>query len=230
VRIIEGERVWWRMVRLVEGETRPRRGVASRHGGSILFLGKAILCAFLIIWLAQYLSSSPVCSIPTSVDTLPDPIQQVLLTPDEGVTWRCPYDPDSTVSFSFELISDSNETLSNVTLVKVLKSVVDTVTHKENSATVNPGGVSVHSICGSLVLTSCDCLAKVLELQDCYIHSQEVISKPLLPTHALHHVFFLYFILSIILLFVALILYLLCKVTTDFLTNGRTRNVSTGPV
>jgi len=228
--IQRGRVVWRRMVRLVEGDTRPRRGVASRHGGSILFLAKALLCAFLIIWLAQYLSSSPVCSIPTSVDTLPDPIQQVLLTPEEGVTWRCPYDPDSTVSFSFQLISDSNETSSNVTLVKVLKSEIDTVTHKDTPATFNPGGVSVHSICGSLVLTSCDCLAKVLELQECYIHSQEVISKPLLPTHALHHVFFLYFILSIILLFVALILYLLCRVTTDFLKNGRTRTGSSGPV
>jgi len=106
-------------------EVTPRRGTANRHKVTILFLGKALLCALIIIWLAQYLSSPPQCDISATFDSLPDPVQQALVETETPLEWRCPHNNGWSVSYKLQLIDSATNSsiLPNVTTIQQMKNL-----------------------------------------------------------------------------------------------------------
>jgi len=199
-------------------EVTPRRGNANRHKVTILFLAKAMLCALLIIWLAQYLSSPPQCVLPSTLDSLPGPVQQALFETDLPLEWRCPHSDGWTVSYQLQLVDSStnSSTVANVTTIQVL-NVEATQGEKDPLETGVP--TSLPSTCLSSA-SSCACLTAALQSADCFLHDtsaddikrEKVLEEKsggssLLHNEGSHRTFKIYFVLSTLLLAACLALY-----------------------
>jgi len=198
-------------------EVTPRRGTANRHKVTILFLGKALLCALIIIWLAQYLSSPPQCDISATFDSLPDPVQQALVETETPLEWRCPHNNGWSVSYKLQLIDSATNSsiLPNVTTIQILNVEV-TQEEKDLAGNGDPG--SVPDTCLSSA-SSCACLIAALESPDCFLHDASLdndVTKEshnkeetgsLMHSEATHRMFKIYFVLSTFLLGIGLALY-----------------------
>jgi len=224
-------------------EVTPRRGTANRHKGSpgqhsldfqvswriglmtILFLGKAMLCALLIIWLAQYLSSPPQCVLPSTLDSLPGPVQQALFETDIPLEWQCSQSDGWTVSYQLQLVESTtnSSTMSNVTTTIQILNVEVTQGEKDSLAKGVP--TSLPSTCLSSA-SSCACLQAALQSSQCFLHdasisSDDIKSQKVLeekhgagsPMHseATHRMFKIYFVLSTFLLGVGLAAYCILR-------------------
>jgi len=213
-------------------EVTPRRGSVNRHKVTILFLAKAMLCALLIIWLAQYLSSPPQCVLPTSPDSLPGPVQQALFETELPLEWRCPHSDGWTVSYQLQLV-DSNtnsSTVANVTTIQVL-NVEATQGEKDSLETGVP--TSLPPTCLSSA-SSCACLMAALQSADCFLHdaSDDDIKREKVvdekngdsnsPMHneTTHRTFKIYFVLSTFLLATCLGLYCILRLIQACCASG----------
>jgi len=206
-------------------EVTPRRGTANRHKVTILFLGKAMLCALLIIWLAQYLSSPPQCVLPSTLDSLPGPVQQALFETDIPLEWQCSQSDGWTVSYQLQLVESTtnSSTMSNVTTTIQILNVEVTQGEKDSLAKGVP--TSLPSTCLSSA-SSCACLQAALQSSQCFLHdasisSDDIKSQKVLeekhgagsPMHseATHRMFKIYFVLSTFLLGVGLAAYCILR-------------------
>jgi len=207
-------------------EATPRRGTANRHKVTILFLGKAMLCALLIIWLAQYLSSPPQCVLPSTLDSLPGPVQQALFETELPLEWQCPHSDGWTVSYQLQLVDSitNSSTMSNVTTIQILNVEV---TQGEKDSLESGIPTSLPSTCLSSA-SSCGCLAAALQSSQCFLHDassssdeeikrQKVLDKkhgggrPGVHSEATHRMFKIYFVLSTFLLSIGLAAYCILR-------------------
>jgi len=212
-------------------EVTPRRGSANRHKVTLLFLGKAMLCALLIIWLAQYLSSPPQCDLPSTLDSLPGPVQQALFETELPLEWRCPHSNGWTVSYQLQLLDSTtnSSTMPNVTAIQVLNVEV---TQGEKDFTKTGVPTSLPSTCLSSA-SSCACLVAALQSTDCFLHdasdddikSQKILNKQHGggPVHseATHRMFKIYFVLSTFLLGIGLAGYCILRLIQACCASGR---------
>merc|ERR1719427_1588861 len=90
-----------------------------KHKDTVLFLGKAVLAAILVILLVQFIADQEVCSVNVPLDKLPAGAKKVLSGINQQDSWRCPYDKDFDVSFTFNVVALSEKTVENVTMFKV---------------------------------------------------------------------------------------------------------------
>ena len=58
---------------------------------TVLFLGKAVLAAILVILLVQFIADQEVCSVNVPLDKLPDGAKKILSGIHQQDSWRCPY-------------------------------------------------------------------------------------------------------------------------------------------
>jgi len=208
-------------------EVTPRRGSANRHKVTILFLGKAMLCALLIIWLAQYLSSPPQCDFPSTPDSLPGPVQQALFETELPLEWRCPHSNGWTVSYQLQLVDSTtnSSTVPNVTTIQVLNLEV-TQGEKDSPKTGVP--TSLPSTCLSSA-SSCACLVEALQSTDCFLHdasdddirSHKVLDEQAaVHSEATHRMFKIYFVLSTFLLGIGLASYCILRLIQACCASG----------
>jgi len=214
-------------------EVTSRRGSVNRHKVTILFLAKAMLCALLIIWLAQYLSSPPQCVLPSTLDSLPGPVQQALFETDIPLEWQCSQSDGWTVSYQLQLVESStnSSTMSNVTTIQILNVEV---TQGEKDSLAKGVPTSLPSTCLSSA-SSCACLQAALQSSQCFlldasISSDDIKSQKVLeekhgagsPMHseATHRMFKIYFVLSTFLLGVGLAAYCILRLIQACCASG----------
>eukprot|EP00091_Calanus_sinicus_P000621 TRINITY_DN10536_c0_g1_i5.p1 TRINITY_DN10536_c0_g1~~TRINITY_DN10536_c0_g1_i5.p1 ORF type:complete len:246 (-),score=58.92 TRINITY_DN10536_c0_g1_i5:175-912(-) len=184
-----------------------------KHADTVLFLGKAVLAAMLIILLVQFLADQEVCSVDVPLQDLPVPVQKILSGTSKQDSWRCPYDESFDVSFTFDMVQLTDTSVKNVTMFKV--SMADMKPAK-NRKEASPESVTI--ICGTkCYLKSCECVEKMITSQSCYLDKYQY-GLQLEPTNhdeATHSVFGIYFVFSVILLGVLILFYAIYRISTQ---------------
>jgi len=159
-----------------------------KHGSTILFLGKAVLMSTLIILLVQYIAQTEVCYLDSNLGELPDDVQKMLLDPKAHLlSYRCPYNEDLDVAYTFDLVRPDNANDSfphqhnvedvNVTAIKV--NIADIIPNKIRNDYLSGGSEEVRQrtateLCGKMCsIRSCTCFTKMVLSQNCYIDTYE---------------------------------------------------------
>jgi len=166
----------------------------SRHGGTVLFLGKSFAVALLIIWLIQYLCQAQVCTLDIPLYQIPEKAQKMLLSEDPLIKWCCPLDERNDLSFTLRLLpSQRNSTLENVTQIQVGEieklPVPDNLELKESTE-----DLAIRHYQDISDSKDCHNIKMVITEPVCYVHTQAVseVHEDKTPD-----VFGIYFVLSV---------------------------------
>jgi len=184
-----------------------------KHGGTVLFLGKAVFAALLMILLVQFIADQEVCSVDVPLQDLPAGAQKILSGKNRQDTWRCPYDDKSDVSFKFHLVELTDTTTANMTMFKV--SMAD----KKPAKNMNKDRTDTTTeLCGTkCYLKSCKCVEKMITSTSCYVDKYQY-GLQLEPTNhdeVTHSVFGIYFVFSAILVVVFILFYAVYRISTQ---------------
>jgi len=160
-----------------------------KHGSTILFLGKAFVMSTLIILLVQYISQTEVCYLDSGLGELPDDVQKMLLDPKAHLlSYRCPYDENFDVAYTFDLVPQDNvndsfphqHNVENVNVTAIKVNIADIMPNKIRTD-YRSGGEEVRQrtwtakeLCGKMCsIRSCTCFTKMVLSQNCYIDTYE---------------------------------------------------------
>merc|ERR1712183_605642 len=175
----------------------------SKHGGTVLFLGKSVLAALLIILLVQYIANQEVCTINAPLKDLPAGVQMILTGNNLQDSWRCPYDEHFDVSYTFNMVLPRNETATNQTMFKVLMADIKPANNAD-SVTSSSSRLS-------------ECVKTIIHSKSCFLEKYQygLQLKPTNHDEVSHSVFGIYFIISAILLIVMVMFYAVYRITTQ---------------
>merc|ERR1712183_100782 len=191
----------------------------SKHGGTVLFLGKSVLAALLIILLVQYIANQEVCTINAPLNDLPGGVQKILRGNNLQDSWRCPYDEHFDVSYTFSMVLPTNETATNQTMFKVLMADIKPANNADSEASsISRLSESVTQLCGkSCYVKSCECVKTIIHSKSCFLEKYQygLQLKPTNHDEVSHSVFGIYFIISAILLIVMVMFYAVYRITTQ---------------
>jgi len=184
-----------------------------KHADTVLFLGKAVLAAVLIILLVQFIADQEVCTVDLPLQDLPVPVQKILSGNSKQDSWRCPYDDNFDVSFSFDRVLLTDKSVKNVTMFKVSMADIKPAKNRIEASTE-----SVTELCGAkCYLKSCECVEKMITSKSCYLDKYQY-GLQLEPTNhdeASHSVFGIYFVFSVIILGVFILFYAIYRIATQ---------------
>jgi len=190
----------------------------SKHGGTVLFLGKSVLIALLIILLVQFIANQEVCTINYNLKELPSEVQMVLSGVDKQDSWRCPYDETTDVSYTFESTPPTNSSVNDdITMFKVLMADIKPVKRHNSVDTTSRLAQSVTKLCGKrCYIKSCECVKIMITSDSCYLDKYK-FGLQLEPSHhdeTSHSVFGIYFVISGILLILLIGFYAVFRIST----------------
>merc|ERR1719427_2289851 len=184
-----------------------------KHKDTVLFLGKAVLAAILVILLVQFIADQEVCSVNVPLDKLPAGAKKVLSAINQQDSWRCPYDKDFDVSFTFNVVALSEKTVENVTMFKVAFADKKPAGNNNRVATE-----TVKEVCGTkCYLKSCECVEKMITSSACYVDKYQY-GLQLEPTNndeASQSIFGIYFVISAILIGISILFYAVYRISTQ---------------
>jgi len=190
----------------------------SKHGGTVMFLGKSVLIALLIILLVQFIASQEVCTINYNLNELPSEVQMVLSGVDKQDSWRCPYDETTDVSYTFETTPPTNSKVTaNITMFKVLMADIKPSKRLNSVDTTSRLAQSVTTLCGKrCYIKSCECVKMMLTSDACYLDKYKfgLQLEPSQHDETSHSVFGIYFVISGILLVLLISFYAVFRVST----------------
>jgi len=206
-----------------------------KHGGTVLFLGKAFVMAILIIVLVKFISDSEVCYLEGNLGQLPDGVQRILLEKNSLQSYRCPYDSKLDVAYTFSLEHDDhdNETLSGeVTAIKV--NIADVVPSKINNDYLSSDNDSVTAtqLCGKMCsVKSCKCFTKMIFSSACYLDVYEYglqIDEVEEDGARKKGLFSIYFVISVFILIFSIVFYAVYRLVTGLCGGKRAGTANIG--
>jgi len=185
-----------------------------KHKDTVLFLGKAVLAALLVILLVQFIADQEVCSVDLPLENLPLGAQKILSRKNQLDSWRCPYDEDYDVSFTFDIVVLTEKTVENVTMFKVTMADKKPTRNRDKVP-----GDTVTEVCGTrCYLKSCECVEKMITSSSCYVDKYQygLQLEPTYKEKVGKSVFGIYFVISAILIVIAILFYAIFRVSTYF--------------
>jgi len=176
----------------------------NKHTGTVLFLGKGILLAFLVIWLVQLFAQPPSCELNIDIKDLPTKNQELLIQEDKVAEIVCPaFGGEGSVTLRIQT-SDENRNKSDtedITNIRILKA----------ERIGKSGGPHYFPFSSSEI---CKDMKSTLSSQECTQKSQglEDVVKVEIPKEG-RNVFRIYFLLGVGFLFLCLIFMAIYKTT-----------------
>jgi len=208
-----------------------------KHGSTILFLGKAVSVAILIILLVQVIANTEVCYLDAELSQLPQDVQKILLDNNQMNSYRCPYNDKLDVAYTFDLVilSENDTSAANVTAIKVkIADILPKKIHTEQY----PGIASDHyqvetatQLCGKMCsVRSCKCFSKVIFSPACYVDNYEYglqIDELAHDEHQ-HGMFSIYFVVCAFIIIFGVLFYTIYKIVYSLCGGKRTSVANIG--
>jgi len=206
-----------------------------KHGSTILFLGKAISVAILIILLVQIIANTEVCYLDTELSQLPQDVQKILLDKNQLNSYRCPYNDKLDVAYTFDLVvpSENDSIAANVTAIKV--NIADILPKKiqneDYPISVRDQAVTATQLCGKMCsIRSCKCFSKIIFSPACYIDNYEYglqIDELAHDEHQ-HGMFSIYFVVCAFIIIFVVLFYTIYKIVMSLCGGKRTSTANIG--
>jgi len=199
-------------------QSRVGRVEKFKHTSTVMFLGKGVVMAGLIILLVQVIAGTEVCYLEADTSELPLGLQRMLMEPSPLNSYRCPYNDRLDVAYTFDLVppaeNDTSET--NVTMVRV--NFADVLPKKsQNDASDDyraQGEATAVELCGKLCsVKSCKCFTKIIFSEACYVDTYEygLQIDEVSSTDKRRSMFSIYFIICVFILIFLTLFYSIYK-------------------
>jgi len=203
-----------------------------KHTSTVMFLGKGVVMSGLIILLVQFIAGTEVCYLEGDTADLPPDLQRMLMNASPLDSYRCPYNDDLDVAYTFDLVPPAeNDTLEhNVTAVKV--NIADILPNKLQSNDYRVAGESTAvQLCGKQCsVRSCKCFTKIIFSDECYMDTYEygLQIDDLSTDTTKRGMFSIYFIVCVFLLIFLILFYSIYKMVEGLCGGKRAGTANIG--